>query len=372
MPVSMPFPLPFSMYGAIEDALRLSWAVRKKPLESFLLPAAAFSLPGGAGVLACRDGSLVSLFRLDGARSMMGARELDGFIELGARRLNSVFTGPGHALHAVFERAPDEAARLVAAAGGQTLRQCERLGLALGDVIAERGRRLAPLMAAESFVIAAWTRPAVLPPDQVKRDSKRLRRRLRQWLPDADSSQCPYLAPDGLPPRHEAFLDTLAALFAEAGIHGRGAWQRRRMRQPAPFAERLGLDRTGLASCDSRQRRARAPDRAARGWRVPAAAGAATADPRSRADSGRNPHRRAALRRPRHGARTAPGTSVLRTDGAPGRCRIALPLLGADRGRRPCRPGFCHDKRRGGVSGVLVGRQFAGAQRHARSDRARR
>ena len=83
---------------------------------------------------------------------MMGPRELDGFVELGARRLNSVFAGPGHALHAVFERAPDEAARLVAAAGEQTLRQCERLGLALGDVIAERGRRLAPLMAAESFV----------------------------------------------------------------------------------------------------------------------------------------------------------------------------------------------------------------------------
>ena len=247
MPVSMPFPLPFSMYGAIEDALRLSWAVRKKPLESFLLPAAAFSLPGGAGVLACRDGSLVSLFRLDGARSMMGARELDGFIELGARRLNSVFTGPGHALHAVFERAPDEAARLVAAAGGQTLRQCERLGLALGDVIAERGRRLAPLMAAESFVIAAWTRPAVLPPDQLKRDRKRLRRRLRQWLPDADSSQCPYLAPDGLPPRHEAFLDTLAALFAEAGI----------------MAEVLGSD----AACATLRRSLNGSDSTAPDWR---------------------------------------------------------------------------------------------------------
>ena len=61
---------------------------------------------------------------------------------------------------------------------GQTLQQCERLGLALGDVIAERGCRLAPLMAAESFVIAAWTRPTVLAPNQVKRDRKRLRRRL--------------------------------------------------------------------------------------------------------------------------------------------------------------------------------------------------
>ena len=285
-------------------------------------------------MLICRDGSLVSLFRLDGTRSMMGARELDGFVELGARRLNSVFTGPGHALHAVFERAPDEAARLVAAAGEQTLRQCERLGLALGDVIAERGRRLAPLMAAESFVIAAWTRPSVLAPDQVKRDRKRLRRRLRQWLPDADSSQCPYLAPDGLAPRHEAYLDTLAALFAEAGI----------------LAEALGGD----AAPATLRRLLNGSDSTAPDWRPVTVANDAparlTAPPEDGAfppplgpqllirdperTGGRNPHRRAALRRARHGARTAPGTSVLRTDGAPGRCRIALPLLGADRGRR--------------------------------------
>ena len=208
----------FSLSGAVEDVQRLSWAVRRKPLESFLLPAAALTLPGGAGMLACRDGSLVSLFRLDGSRSMMGARELDGFVELGARRLNSVFSGPGHALHAVFERAPDEAERLVEAAGTRTRRQCERLGLALGDVIAERGRRLAPLMAAETFLVAAWTRPSVLAPDQVKRDRRRLRRQLRSWLPGAGDAQCPWLAPEGLAPRHEAFLDTLAALFAEAGL----------------------------------------------------------------------------------------------------------------------------------------------------------
>ena len=210
--------MPFPLSGAIEDVQRMSWAVRRKPLESFLLPAAAFSLPGGTGALACRDGSLVSLFRLEGARSMVGAQELDGFVELGARRLNGIFTGPGHALHVVFERAPDEAARLVASAGDRTLRQCERLGLALGDVIAERGRRLAPLMAAESLVLAAWTRPSVLAPDQLKRDRKRLAGRLRHWLPDAEDSQCPYLAPEGLAPRHEAYLDTLSALLAEAGI----------------------------------------------------------------------------------------------------------------------------------------------------------
>ena len=215
---------------------------------------------------------------------MMGTAELDGFIELGARRLNSVFTGPGHALHAVFERAPDEAARLVESAGGQTLQQCERLGLALGDVIAERGRCLAPLMAAESYVIAAWTRPSVLAPDQLKRDRKRLRKRLREWLPEASESQCPHLAPDGLASRHEAYLDSLAALFAEAGI----------------MAEALGSD----AACASLRRSLNGSDSTAPDWRpvtvandaparltappedgaFSAAAGAATADPRSRTD----------------------------------------------------------------------------------------
>ena len=157
-----------------------------------------------------------------------------------------------------------------------------------------------------------------------------------------------------------------------SGDSGRGAWRRRGVRHPASFAERLGYDRPRLAPCDGRQRRAGAPDRAARGWRVPAAARSTIADPRSRTDWRRNPHRRAALRGARHGARTAPGTSVLRTDGTPCRRRIALPLLGTDRGRGPCRPGCRHDQCRGGVPGVLVGRQPAGAQRHARSDRARR
>ena len=372
MPVSMPFPLPFSMYGAIEDALRLSWAVRKKPLESFLLPAAAFSLPGGAGVLVCRDGSLVSLFRLDGSRSMMGARELDGFVELGARRLNSVFTGPGHALHAVFERAPDEAARLVAAAGGRTLRQCERLGLALGDVIAERGRRLAPLMAAESFVVAAWTRPSVLAPDQVKRDRKRLGRRLRQWLPDADSSQCPYLALDGLAPRHEAYLDTLAALFAEAGI----------------MAKALGGD----AACATLRRSLNGSDSTAPDWRPVTVANDAPARLTAPPEDGAFPPPLGPQLLIRDPERTGGGIRIgERLYGAldmalgPRRARPFSELMErlADAGL-PCR--FSVLIEGGGLAGLdaamtSVAAAFlafssddslAGAQRHARSDRARR
>ena len=106
MPLSGPR---VSLAAFADDLQRLSWTLRRKPLESFLAPQAAVPLEGGGGALVCHDGSLVSLLGLDGARSMMGAQELDRFVGLAAQRLNTALSVPGHALHMVFERAPDEA-----------------------------------------------------------------------------------------------------------------------------------------------------------------------------------------------------------------------------------------------------------------------
>ena len=212
--------MPLSLATAVDDLQRLTWTLRRKPLESLLAPQAAVPLEGGGGALVCHDGSLVSLIRLDGARSMMGADELDRFVGVAAQRLNTALSAPGHALHIVFERAPDEAGELVEAHAEAARRQGERLSLDLDDLLAERARRLAPLIAAETLVLACWTRPSVLPRDRLERERKRLRRRLRDWLPEAGGAQCPHLALEGLWPRHEALLDTVCAVLAETGIVG--------------------------------------------------------------------------------------------------------------------------------------------------------
>ena len=212
--------MPLSLAAAVDDLQRLTWTLRRKPLESLLAPQAAVPLEGGGGALVCHDGSLVSLIRLDGARSMMGADELDRFVGVAAQRLNTALSAPGHALHIVFERAPDEAGELAEAHAEAARRQGERLSLDLDDLLAERARRLAPLIAAETLVLACWTRPSVLPRDRLERERKRLRRRLRDWLPEAGGAQCPHLALEGLWPRHEALLDTVCAVLAETGIVG--------------------------------------------------------------------------------------------------------------------------------------------------------
>ena len=209
-----------SLAAAADDLQRLSWTLRRKPLESFLAPQAAVPLEAG-GALVCQDGSLVSLLALDGSRSMMGTEELDRFVDVAALRLNTALAHPGHALHVTFERAPDEAHTLAAGHARAASRQAGRLGLDLDDLLAERTRRLTPLIAAETLVLACWTRPTVLPRDRLERDRRGLRRKLRDWLPAAGEAQCPHLALEGLWARHEALLDALSAVLAETGIVGR-------------------------------------------------------------------------------------------------------------------------------------------------------
>ena len=201
------------MSGMIDTAQKMFWAARRKPLESFMLPLAA-----AGGVLICRDNSLVSLVRIDGARAMTGAEELDRFVDVASRRLNAAFSGRGHAIHAVFERAPDAGQQAVEAACARARAQAVALGLDLGDVLEERDRRLGPLCTAETFVAAVWTRPSALAGAEARRDRRRARARVRAWLPAAEDSQCPFDVFDALMPRHEAFLDGVAALLDETGI----------------------------------------------------------------------------------------------------------------------------------------------------------
>ena len=193
----------------LDELQRLSWAVRRKPLEAFLLPVAALD-----GRLLCRDSSLVSMFRIEGARALWGKPELERFVELAARRLNSSFVARGHALHVTFERESD--GRALAEACEALGRRSETLGLGLGDVFGERMRRPPP--AVESFFVSCWTRPSAASPLEAKSDRRKRKIAMKGWLPLGDESQCPHGGLESLEPRHDALVEALGGLFAEAGI----------------------------------------------------------------------------------------------------------------------------------------------------------
>ena len=201
------------MFQLIEDVTALWWTVRRKPLEAFLAPSAVLD-----DALLCGDGSLVSMFRVEGVRSMMGAEELRRFVDVAARELNGLLLDRGHALQVVFERASDQGSAVVEAVSARQVKICEGLGLELGDLVGERERRLGPLLAEEALIVAAWTRPAALTRQQGRRDRAEVRKRLKGWLPGDGDSQCPLAIYESLGPRHSAMMDTLGAVFRESGV----------------------------------------------------------------------------------------------------------------------------------------------------------
>ncbi len=204
----------------LEDLLHWSWDLRRKPLESFMLVRAAAERDG-TGLLIGHDGSLASVIDVGGARSVMGAEELDRFVETVERRLGTALLERGHTLHVVFERAPEEGRRLLEDAAGRQRQSCARLGLDLEGPIAERALRLAPRAAGERLTIACWSGTAVLPRDQAKRERKAIERRKQDWAPGDDESQCPVAADGALGARHLAFTESVQAVLEEAGLVAR-------------------------------------------------------------------------------------------------------------------------------------------------------
>ena len=155
------------MLRYVEDVIRLSWTVRRKAVETFMAPLAVLD-----DALLCMDGSLVSLFRVEGARSIAGSGELERFVDVAARRLNASLLDHGHALHVMFEREPDGAGGTIEAVTARQRRQAARLGLDLEDLFRERSERMAGMLAGETCLMAVWTRDSVVPRALRRREKK--------------------------------------------------------------------------------------------------------------------------------------------------------------------------------------------------------
>ncbi len=200
----------------LDDITALAWSARKKGLEAFLAPAAGLA----EGRILARDSSLVTLLRVDGALSATGEEELQRFVELTLARWNTGMLDPGHALHIAFER--DPASSSVGAFMVRQAAAARACGLDLSDVLGERERRLASLVADETITLACWTRPSALTADQERRDRRAMRRRLKEWRPRPSEAQCAHATYESLEPRHAAFLASVEGALTAAGI----AWRR--------------------------------------------------------------------------------------------------------------------------------------------------
>jgi len=173
---------------------------------------------GGNGLVA-KDGSVVTVVRVDGTRQMMGDDELTRLSDYGNTKLSPYLSRPGHAIQVWFSRDPDLSPQLVRTLMAAPRSVARQLDLDLDDLFSERENYLPGFIVHEGFYIALWTRLAVLN----KQEMAKLKASQKPPLfwPAAADCQQPFVASRQITVGHDAFVDAFVQDMAIFGIRSK-------------------------------------------------------------------------------------------------------------------------------------------------------
>jgi intracellular multiplication protein IcmB len=202
------------MINLFDQLLASSLMAVRQPLEAFIELETSVS----SNVLAAKDGSMVTLIKVLGARQIIGDTEYRWLIDQVSIKLGSRFDRKGHALQFYFMRD--------AAAIGAELERAMRpnraaaraMSLDLDDLLAERKRNLARYLVMEDIYLVLWTRPSALTDNEQKRAVKE--RSQRQWV-NAGNAQFPFAGLEVLQTRHDSYVGSVSSAMDELGMKTR-------------------------------------------------------------------------------------------------------------------------------------------------------
>ena len=171
----------------------------------------------GAHALLADDASMLTVFRLDGFRSLPGEEDISEASDRLRVGLSPFFAKPGLALQFWFGHSPELGRREVETIIGDTGRVARDNSLALDDLLEERRKLLPRRIHGERCYLALWTRPSLLTADDLAQSVARRSETLRA-APPLTLGQIPDAALDGLAIRHESFSAALEREFSAAGV----------------------------------------------------------------------------------------------------------------------------------------------------------
>jgi intracellular multiplication protein IcmB len=171
----------------------------------------------GDTVLVADDGSLVTVFRLEGFRSMPGERELSKAVEDLRLALSAQFAAPGYSLQFWFGHTPQLGAADINRAIDITQAIAADTGLDIQDLLDERRRLLPRRLTGERCFLALWSRPVLLTTQEMKTSSERAVKDAK-GAPSMRKAQWPSLAIDALVTRHRSLQEALVREFDIVGI----------------------------------------------------------------------------------------------------------------------------------------------------------
>lgn len=178
-------------------------------------------------VLVNHDGSLLSVIKIEGVTALAGAEEFERLIEGLSNSFQAAMSRPGHALQVFFSHDKQNIKKVIQDIYAPAEATAQRLELNLTDLFSERVDYLARYCAEERVYFVLYTRPLILPPDQLKAANKAKLKVLRDTkAPPFKHSQTIFAAIPELRDTHDAYvrsilndLDTLNVFANLLNVH---------------------------------------------------------------------------------------------------------------------------------------------------------
>jgi intracellular multiplication protein IcmB len=169
--------------------------------------------------LAAKDGSLVSILRIDGYKSLIN---VEAYFEKISTPLSSgldpFFSKPGHMIQVVFSVDPTKSERIVREALNPSYVTIKKLGLELQEILDERVKNISRLANYEQCYIILWTRPSALVKSDAKAESARkIKAKMEQRAP-TKYAQDPFAGNSLLHNQHSSFVNNINELFYSVGV----------------------------------------------------------------------------------------------------------------------------------------------------------
>ena len=169
--------------------------------------------------LVAKDGSLMSVVRINGSKSLIGARNFfNNIVDPMDGALTQPFSGKAHMIQFYFvqdpERTESEIRRYLEPAA-QTL---DRLNLDMSDMLEERVKNLSNWTNYESCFMVLWTRPIGLSKADLKYDKHKKVEALKSVTAPLNRAQNPLAAMSVLHDRHGSFVSGVIADLSKCGL----------------------------------------------------------------------------------------------------------------------------------------------------------
>lgn len=169
--------------------------------------------------LVAHDGSLVSVLRINGVKSLVGKEEFD-YIQNGLQQsLQTVMSQPGHVVQVFFSYDQDEVRNEITEILSPANHTAKRLDLRLDDLFNERVNYLSQFCAHEEVYLVLWTRLKSLTTEQFKRARKDKARDIKKHkIPAFRQTQNLVAAIPDLRESHDSFVRSVTSDFETWGL----------------------------------------------------------------------------------------------------------------------------------------------------------